>query len=48
MLDDLLKVSGKLVPPDHTLVLFTSYLSAIENTMPKDGKLGKKQILLFS
>ncbi|KAG0718649.1 Enoyl-[acyl-carrier-protein] reductase, mitochondrial [Chionoecetes opilio] len=49
MLDDLFELaqSGKLKPPDHTLVPFTDYITALQNAMPKAGMLGKKQILLF-
>ena len=49
MLDDLFQLaqSGKLKPPDHTLVPFADYIVALQNAMPKEGMLGKKQILLF-
>lgn len=49
MLDDLFQLAkgGKLKPPDHTLVPFADYIVALQNAMPKEGMLGKKQILLF-
>ncbi|XP_045136659.1 enoyl-[acyl-carrier-protein] reductase, mitochondrial-like [Portunus trituberculatus] len=49
MVDDLFQLaqSGKLKPPDNTLVPFADYIVALKNAMPKEGMLGKKQILLF-
>ncbi|KAK7028867.1 hypothetical protein SK128_002006 [Halocaridina rubra] len=49
MLDDLFQLARDdlLQPPEHSLVPFDSYLVALKNAMPKDGMLGKKQILVF-
>lgn len=49
MLDDLFELvrCNKLKPPAHSFVPFDSYLEAIKNAMPKEGMLGKKQILVF-
>lgn len=49
MLDYLFELArnNKLQPPEHSLVPFDRYLEAIKNAMPKDGMLGKKQILVF-
>nr|XP_053652137.1 enoyl-[acyl-carrier-protein] reductase, mitochondrial-like [Cherax quadricarinatus] len=49
MLDELFQLArnGELKPPDHTLVPFSSFHVALENAMPSEGMLGKKQILIF-
>lgn len=49
MLDELFQFAktGKLQPPDHTLIPFSDYHIALKNAMPSEGMLGKKQILIF-
>lgn len=43
---DLVK-QGRLCPPDHAMVQFEDYKTALKDAMPSDGMVGKKQILVF-
>ena len=49
MLDELFELvrNKKLQPPEHSLVSFCDYKEALRNAMPREGMLGKKQILVF-
>ncbi|XP_076036918.1 enoyl-[acyl-carrier-protein] reductase, mitochondrial-like isoform X2 [Oratosquilla oratoria] len=49
MLDELHKlvIQKKLKPPSHSLVPFEQFKKVFENTLSAEGKVGKKQILVF-
>ncbi|XP_042874356.1 enoyl-[acyl-carrier-protein] reductase, mitochondrial-like [Penaeus japonicus] len=49
MLNELFSLAkqGRLCPPDHVMVPFQDYKTALRDAMPSDGMVGKKQILVF-